>query len=181
MTAHLSKEALLKTLESPIGKTRVEELAEEVSNGSLSLNDLLEFTFYHQAEVAFRAAWVLENVVLNFSVCDESFLCDFIEKYPVQPNQSCRRHYTKMMMHLQTDGSALSGADMEPVAEATFEWLIDPRTPVAVKANCLDILLGLSRQYPWIREELPAQTEFVMKTGTASIQARGKKILRRLT
>ncbi|HZG70744.1 MAG TPA: hypothetical protein VEY51_04330 [Chondromyces sp.] len=70
--------------------------------------------------------------------------------------------------------------DFEAVGEITFEWLINPETPVAVQANCLDILYNLSSHYDWIRDELVLQTEFLLKKASAAMQSRGKKVLRKL-
>lgn len=72
------------------------------------------------------------------------------------------------------------GYDMEPVVEKTFEWLICPRTPVAVRVNCMDILFNLKQEFPWIEEELKAQVTFFLHDGSAAMQSRGKAVLRKL-
>ena len=61
-----------------------------------------------------------------------------------------------------------------------FEWLINLATPVAVRVNCLDILLNLRNEFPWIKEELQAQIEFYLRDGSPAMQSRGRKILRQV-
>ena len=71
----------------------------------------------------------------------------------------------------------LEKTDLEPVVEASFEWLIDPLSAVAVQANCMDVLYNLRSRYDWIPDELREQIGFLMKSGGPAIQARGKKVL----
>jgi hypothetical protein len=73
-----------------------------------------------------------------------------------------------------------STINFEPIVEATFEWLINDRTPVAVRVNCLDILYNLSNSYTWITEELKDQTRFLLKNESAAMQSRGKRVLKKI-
>jgi hypothetical protein len=34
---------------------------------------------------------------------------------------------------------------IEAIIETTFEWMINPQTPVAVKVNCIDVLYNLKK------------------------------------
>ncbi|HEY1024872.1 MAG TPA: hypothetical protein VGE26_06885 [Sphingobacteriaceae bacterium] len=172
----MPEEELLKLLEGTMNKTRVQELA-EVAVLVDSVSDLLELTFYTKREIAFRAAWVLEHLASLETDRFTEHVPDFLERYLKQGNQSCRRHYTKILMLLlkRRNSVALNNTG---VIDATFEWLIDPQTPVAVKVNCLDILFMLQNQYDWIADELTAQIEFFLKDGSPAMQTRGKKILR---
>ncbi len=101
-------------------------------------------------------------------------------------NRSCQRHFTKIMANVTATKNKVSYSlivktdAFEHVVETTFAWLIDEKTPVAVQANCLDILYNLSEQYGWIKDELASQTEFLLRNGSAAMQSRGKRILRKL-
>jgi hypothetical protein len=66
---------------------------------------------------------------------------------------------------------------MEPVVEATFEWLISLVSAIAVQANCMDVLWNLRTRYNWVADELREQIGFLMKTGGPGIQVRGRKVL----
>jgi len=68
----------------------------------------------------------------------------------------------------------------EQIIEITFDWLIDSQTPVAVKVNCMDILLHFGKEQPWIPDELSSQVQFLLKDGSAAVQSRGKRILKKL-
>jgi len=63
----------------------------------------------------------------------------------------------------------------------TFEWMVYPQTPVAVKVNCMDVLYNLKEIDGWIADELRAQIEFQLKDGSAALQSRGRKVLKKLS
>lgn len=183
----MNEEELLQALSQPLGKRQIQELAAITNSGKLSVQQLLAFCFSKQdRSVAFRAAWVLECVAYSFPKQFLPYLPVFTDTLPAQHNQSCQRHFSKILMCCANpEANPLYKAawralpDREPVVETMFEWLINPRTPVAVKVNCLDVLVYLQPEFPWVKDELLAQIEFLMKDGSPAMLSRGKRILRR--
>ncbi len=177
----MTKVEWLPDLKNKIGKKTAQHLAQLASANVDALKYLIDMSFHHDPQIAFRAAWILE-CAFDFSK-DCFVVCwpDFFSAYLKQNNNSCRRHYTKIMMGLSERRSGyLDQYDLSNLVEVTFEWLIDPETPVAVQVNCLDILFNLSNRYDWIADELKAQIVFLLKDGTAAMQSRGKKLLKKM-
>lgn len=173
----MTKDDLLEALKQTLLKKKMQKLTDLCIRESYSYRDLIDLTFYIEEEIAFRAAWILEGCVERFP---ERFVPEipyFLECYPRQHNNSCRRHYTKIMIRLLKTMPALTEARTEQIIETTFEWIAGDKVPVAVKANCMTILFMLRTKSDWIEDELKAQIEFLMKNGTAAIESRGKKIL----
>jgi hypothetical protein len=181
----MTKEEILKEISQTLNKSKADKLA-SLSANTEDIKQFLVLTFYPKKEVAFRAAWILENVYWKNPSNFLPLLDEFISAYCLQKNMSCQRHFTKMMMDITSPDNKVyplaveMGNDFEAVAETTFEWLINPKTPVAVQANCLDILFNFSRHYEWIKDELVSQTEFLLKNGSAAIQSRGNRVLAKL-
>ena len=181
----MDKSDLLETISNTLVKAKVKELALLAADNKLSASDLLDLTFHPQREVAFRAAWVLEFVAMNYPESFVPLVKEFLDRYPDQANQSCQRHFTKIMMCL-TDRKGSDKLQLPPhynvdlALEKTFEWLIDPETPVAVRVNCMDVLFSLRDRLPWVAEELQCQIVFFLQTGSPALQSRGKAILRKL-
>ena len=173
----MTKEELLEALKETLLKVKMQKLTDLCIKESYSYRDLIDLTFYHEEEIAFRAAWILESCLKHFAERFDPEIPYFLDCYPRQDNHSCRRHYTKIMMQLLKTRPASIEPCTDQIVEATFEWLANERVPVAVKANCMTILFVLRKKHDWIEEELKAQIEFLMKNGTAGIQSRGKKIL----
>jgi hypothetical protein len=179
----LSKEQLLKQIQSTLAKTKVLELTSVLHHKHFKLRDLIELTFFTDKKIAFRAAWLLENLFLHRPDLYVNDLPFFIEKFPRVDHASCKRHYAKIAMHVTSPHASaairnkISNIDMQPVVDTCFEWMIDANVLVAVKAFAGEALFNLRHRYPWITDELSAQLEYLMRNGTAAIQTKGKKLL----
>ena len=181
----MNKSELLKTISGALNKGKVSELSCQAADGGISAADLLDLTFYPRQEVAFRAAWILDCLVLTYPECFAPLVSRFLERYSDQSNRSCQRHFTKIMMCLTASKCPDKfqipvGYNQESIIESTFEWLIDPATPVAVRVNSMDILFNLSYTTPWIAAELALQVDFLLQSGGAAVQSRGKAIAKKL-
>jgi hypothetical protein len=177
----MTKDDLLAYLRKPCSKREIGRLAQLTADNLFDIEQVVQLTFDKDATVAFRAAWLLEYCILLYPSCEGTALPSFLEAYHRQFNQSCRRHFTKIMMfYTEASPGWLSQYDPEPFVETTFEWLIDPETPVAVRVNCMDILFNLKETTDWLQDELRAQIGYLLKDGSAALQSRGKRVLKRL-
>jgi hypothetical protein len=177
---------LLKQISGTIGKLKVLELTRILKERQFALRDLIDLTFYPDKNIAFRAAWILENVFLQNPALYEPDLEYLVSRIKYVKNDSCKRHYAKIMMHITgkkapaTIQQKLNELDLEPVVEQCFDWMIDPKVLVAVKVFAGEALFNMRHRYPWITEELANQINFLMRNGTAAMQSRGKKLLSQL-
>jgi hypothetical protein len=182
----LTSDELVKEISATIGKTKVVKLSVILKKQQFALPDLIDITFHPDKNIAFRAAWILENLFLKNPesyLNDMSYLFSRIKdvKYP-----GCKRHYAKIVMHITDPKTPLSiqqkldEIDLEPIVEQFFDWMIDPKVRIAVKVFASQALFNVRHRHPWITEELANQIQFLMRTGTAAIQSRGKKLLSQL-
>lgn len=191
----MTKDAWIARLVKPLTKKEAENLARTALNEH-AITKLLDLCF-HKQEIAFRASWILETSFESLDLIKDSEILHFLNSYKRQQNQSCQRHFTKIFMQLShkrnsprligciapaIDGNlpATPEQSLKELLETTFEWLIDPDTPVAVKVNCIDILFNFKNYADWVKDELKCQIEFLLKTGSAAMQSRGGRVLRRL-
>lgn len=173
-------EELEKELSARQGSARAAHLAARCREGSFSCRELIDLTFHPDSVLAFHAAWVLEHVFLEGTSAERDWQY-FFARYGEQRNRSCQRHFTKIAIYFFNKVRAVGGIDLECVIERTIEWLADENTPVAVKANCIDILFALRGKEEWLSEELTFQLEFIVRNGTsAALQSRTKKFLTKL-
>jgi hypothetical protein len=182
----MTKNELIEQLAATFGKTKVNKLAKMVKAQDFNLRDLIDVTFNVDKTIAFRAAWVLENVFLvnpAFYLPEMDYL---LEKFQQVQYPSCQRHYAKIMMHLTSPKAhprikkKIAETDMGPVIEKCFDWMIDPAILIAVKRFSAETLFNLRHRYDWITPELAAQVKFLMRDGTAAIQSYGRKLLAEL-
>ena len=182
----ISKEELTKQISNTIGKTKVLELGRILKEQDFDLPVLIAITFADDKNVAFRAAWILENIFLKDPLRYARDLEYLISRIKDVKHASCQRHYAKILMHItakKTPGiiqQKLQQIDLEPAVEKCFDWLIDPKVLTAVKVFASEALFNLRVRYPWIKEELADQIKFLMRNGTTAIQTRGRKLLGQL-
>lgn len=182
----ITRDELLTQISASIGKARVLELTRILKDQNFSIRDLIDITFSPDGAIAFHAAWILENAILqNQERCLDDIGYIFARLKDVK-NESCQRHYAKIVMHLTgikapvTVKQKLQQTDLQPVVEQCFDWMINPEVKIAVKCFAAEALFNLRHRYEWINEELASQLHFLMRNGTAAIQSRGRKLLAEL-
>lgn len=182
----MDQKQLLERLTHDIGKVKILELAGVLHQEDFNLRDLIAITFKADKDVAFRAAWLLENVFLQYPeryINDLPYLLSLITKVK---HPGPQRHYAKIVMHITEPAAAqiikekISALNLEPVIEQLFDWIIAPKVKIAVKAFAAEALFNLKDRYPWVKDELAQQLQFLMRNGSAAIQATGKKLLKQL-
>ena len=182
----MNQTELIKQITANIGKVKVLQLTKILNEQRFDLRDLIAVTFHQDKDVAFRATWLLENVFLQKPEAylpQLDYLLSGIDKVK---HPGPQRHYAKIVMHI-TDVDApkiikdkVATIDFEPVVEKLFDWMIDPKVKIAVKAFAAEALFNLRHRYDWIAEELANQLQFMMRNGSPAIQVRGKKLLKDL-
>jgi hypothetical protein len=182
----LKGDELIKEISNSIGKEKVVKLSAILKKERFAIHDLIDITFNEDHGVAFRAAWLLENLFLQKPDLYVEELEYLVSRIKDVENPSCKRHYAKIMMHITSPKAAviiqekLSHIDLEPTVEQFFDWVIDPKILIAVKVFAAEALFNIRNHYPWIKDELAEQLRFLMRDGTAAIQTRGRKLLARL-
>jgi len=180
---NIDQEELLKHISETIGKTKVLKLTDILYNRMFDIKDVIRLTFYPEKEIAFRAAWLLENLVLTKPLRFIDDLDYLIAQFFKIKNKSCQRHYTKILMHLtgpkmdKAVKAKIEAMNMEPVVERCFDLIINPKSPVAVKVFSCQVLFNLRTRYNWIPEMLTDQIRILMNGGKPAIQSKGRALL----
>jgi hypothetical protein len=186
MDSKFTKEQLAKQLKAHITKGFIERLSATLREQDFDLNELIDTTFYPDKQIAFRAAWLLDTTILYDPERYLQNLEYFVRRIKDVSNESCKRQYSRIMMHLTAPNAPesiklkLQALNLDDVVEQFFDWIIDPKVKVAVKVFAADTLFNLSTRYNWIAEELANQIQFMMRDGGPAIQSKGSKLLVRL-
>jgi hypothetical protein len=159
-------------------------LTELVNKDKIDIVNVLELCEKGDAKLVFRAAWLLENVVFNFPELFKKNLRQFLDSYQFQENESAQRHFSKIAMRISEKKwmvyYQLTYSDLENCLNTSFEWLINPKTQVAVKCNCIDIIYHLLEYEDWMLEELKLILEKNLLSNSPALLSRTKKILKKI-
>lgn len=157
----------------------------EKSKRNAQIKDLIDLTFHPKKEVGFRAAWTLEYIFMNHH-CAGDHLDDLLSRFPEQKNQSCMRHYGKILAYLTGQKATglqegqLEKIDFTPTIELLFDWLIDENVLVATKVHAMQILANLAPRYTWVKEELLQTIAHLEDIESIAFFARAKQIKKAL-
>jgi len=182
----MPNEHLNTILSATLSKKRVADLVLMEKSRLLDIHELYAYSFHPRQTIAFRASWILETIALDDPAQFLPVAGKFLSDFPKQKNLSCQRHFTKILMCFQEKTAppllqeALARADREALVSTTFDWLMDPDTPLAVLANCMDILYDFSEEFDWVEEALTYQLTQLMDRGSPALNSRGKRVFQKI-
>jgi len=180
------KEQLIAAIKTTLSKSKVDLLAQIALKQASAVKDIIDLTFHPEEKIAFRAAWILENVYVNNPVGFASFAAYFLAQFPSQHHLSARRHFSKILALLtkknapQQIKAILQAYQTDELVETTFAWLIDEKVPVAIKSHCLNILANFSIKHPWIKDELQQTMDYLVDKESIAFFAKVKQIRKQL-
>ena len=188
--SHLNINQLTERLNYSMTKKDVLWLANEYISAKHDIELLISQACFSDTSKAFRAAWVLENILAENPLALDYYTIKLIELLPNVKSESVKRHFTKLISHgisrvVKKKASKiyernLWATDLEPLEEFCFKWFVEDDAKPAVKAHALEILFLLSTREKWIADELPQIIENQIKYGSPSLKAKGKSVLKRL-
>jgi hypothetical protein len=159
-------------------------LANKIVDEKLNLKYLMDLCFHKSNQIEFRAAWALEFVEVLSPKMFLPFVKSFIKVYPGVKNDSVQRHFSKIMMRLTSkifmSFYRLKPEDFENVLEVSFEWLLNPKTPIAVQSNVMQIIFQLSDYQDWIKDELKIILEQKLLSNSAGLISKSKHLLKKM-
>lgn len=180
----MNKNQLITLLSQNCGINDILNLASETLDGKYAVANVLDLCFNPNAQIAFRAAWLLENIEKLSAQHFLTICSDFMQRYTKQNNLSGQRHFTLIMMRLtKADGMRfykLKPEDFDEVLAATFLWILNPKTPVAVQCNAIDVIFQLAKYHEWVLDELKVILEKNLVSNSAALISRSKRILKRM-
>lgn len=154
-----------------------------IKNDQVILEKLMPLCFEERKDnLSLHACWLLEKYIKAFPEHAPLILPKVVKQLDHIQIAGSQRILGNILIETlsKQNGYILSGEEEEAVIETTFNWLIAPGKAVAVVANCFEVLSYLSDKHPWVRDELIAQINFFTKEGSAAVQARGKRMLKKL-
>jgi hypothetical protein len=178
----MTQSQLIQHISAPDQNIRVDKLSHKLKSQNFSLRDLVDLTFYHDKQIALKSARLLEYILLKFP---ENYFGDIeylIERVNDVNGTGCKKNYAKILMYITSPEVPrevrikVKEINLERIVELCFDWMIDPKMLVSVRASASEALFNLRHRYPWIAEELSNQLEYIMRDATPSLLAKSNYI-----
>ena len=124
-----------------------------------------------------RSAWLLHHISDANPKLFESFHLRLLNHAAMAKTDAEKRFIARLFAkHGLPKDETTKGL----LLNQTFNWLLDPKESIAVKANCLDIIYRFTTFHPEIETELRTIIADQYPNSTAAFRVRAKRILNAL-
>ena len=179
----MTQSQLIQHFSAPDRKITVAKLGHQLKRENFSLRELVDLTFHTDKEIALKSSRLLEYILYKFPENYYSDLEYFIDHAEDVTTPANKKPYAKILMRITSPEvsrevrNKMKEINLERVVELCFEWMIDPKMLVSVRASASEALFNMRHRYPWIAEELSKQLEFMTRTATPILLAKCNYIL----
>ncbi len=139
--------------------------------------ELLKIAQTRSYPLSMRAARVADICSEKYPDIGLPYIEDIVDIIFETKNESIRRNFLRIITrHHNSLGEEKTGRLMD----ACFNWLTSVKTTIGIKAYCIEILYGISQQYPELKSELGAILQSQFPYLSAGLKVRAKKYLKKI-
>ncbi len=123
-----------------------------------------------------RAIWIMDHLLeVRPRFLNDNQIKQLIDNIYNYSHEGLVRHSLRILAHYKIPES-----DAGKLLNTCFDLLQNPKTSIASKAWCIDILYTFSEQEPELKHELISAVEMNLEYASAGIKNKAGKILKRL-
>ncbi|WP_256004362.1 hypothetical protein [Pedobacter deserti] len=178
----MDRQSLIALLDTADKTHLVAHCTAVLKDQEVSIPDLFDISFHKRKEIAFRAAWMLEYLMVHEPERFAPHVKTLLEHLAEQQNHSAMRHYTKMVALLTAKNAhplyleLVEATDFEPVIDVLFTRFVTPEVLVASKVHCMQALANLAPRYRWIKDDLMETIDYLTDIESIAFFARAKQV-----
>lgn len=151
-------------------------IAEWVGNQPDRFAELIRLMLEDEYRVAQRAAWVVTHCLNQYPQLIGPHLEAMVYNLRnSQQHDAIRRNTLRALQYVDIPENLWG-----EVADISFELLIDPNEPVAIRVFAMTVIWNICQHVPELAQELKLIIEDQWDHATAGFRSRGKKILREM-
>lgn len=147
----------------------------QIVDEEIDIKELCELFLYQDKTTALRFSWFLSEIGLY----KPKVLFDILPYLFEQREQTSIKDFTYSFVKYWR----IAGVPEENKAVAVnllFEWLTAPNTSVSVKTHSMEVLYGLTKEFPDLKNELITSIEDQLNKTKVSFGVKAKDILHTL-
>lgn len=151
------------------------QLAKEICHSVATLDIVLQLNEHTNSRIAWRSAYLFDLAHDANPALFINYLPRLIAALPTLKNHSIKRHYTRILSTYNLCDIATG-----ETIDCCLNWLMTEEIPIAVKANCMQILYNLCTEFPELAHELKIVLNEILPTASKGVGGKAKKILAEL-
>lgn len=157
-------------------KRQTVRIAQWIGTDKKRYRQLMELLLHGEPVVTQRAAWILISCYEIHPPLITAWIPELLNKMQ-EPNvhDALRRNVVGILQCCEIPASQLG-----IIANLCFEYLGEPSTPVAIRANAMTVLARIAEREPDLKRELRTSIELMLSQGEPAICSRARHIMKRL-
>ena len=155
----------------------VDMVADAIITEPARFPELLKIAQTHPYPLSMRASRVADICSEKYPEIGLPYIEDIANLVFETKNESVRRNFLRILTrHYHCLREEKTGM----LIDACFNWLTSEKTAIGIKAYCIEILYGISQQYPELKNELAAILQSQFPYLSAGLKVRAKKYLKKI-
>lgn len=138
-------------------------------------DELMHLFLHEEYRIVQRAAWIMSHSAEAHPHLIQPHLESLLSAMESPKHDAVLRNGLKVLAEVELEEELLGKA-----ATLAFDFLADPKSPVAIKVHSMQLLANICQVEPDLAGELRILIEDQWEEGTAGFKSRGKKILKQL-
>ncbi|MDR1666564.1 MAG: hypothetical protein LBS03_02570 [Bacteroidales bacterium] len=171
-TCPVHEDPIAHMLKGAPSRRNIDNTADRIGDSAEKFDRLMQLVFHGNPDIAPRAAWAMDACLSRHPEWIQPYLCGMIDRLPHITTDGTKRQIVK---NLST--TAIPESHEGKIVDCCFRWLQSPKTPVAVKVHCMQILANITARHPELAGELRHLIEEQMPHSSAAFRSRGRKLL----
>lgn len=158
-------------------KNNALRIARWVGNSADRFAELMKLFFSADERTVIRCAWILSHCGDRYPKLIVPWISKLVKKAGEKNAPGAVQRNTVRVLQYIDIPSVHQGR----VVNLCFMFLGDPKIPIAVKVFSMTVLANIAQRQPDLKSEIVLAVEQMLPTGSAGIQSRAKKVLKRLS
>lgn len=164
---------LSEDLTRDFSKRHTVMLAKEIGEDQGRFDELISIMISANPLTAPRAAWVASHCSDMHPWLVQKHLKQLIENLQNPVLDAVKRNSLRMIRSIEIPENM-----MGLTADVCFKFLYSTKEPIAVKVYAMDVLFGIIKKFPEMKDELKIAITDQMPFGSAGFRSKGRKILK---
>lgn len=153
-------------------KSDVNEFIKWIAGDPTKFKALMDCFFDDNLRVCQKASWPVLHLGIKHPKLIKPYLSKMVKNLDQAPHDAVVRNTVRIFQDIDIPNK-LSGE----LYEKCFGYLVDIKSPIAVKCFSMSILAKLAYQYPELSHELVSVIEEQLPYASAGFKSRAKKLL----
>lgn len=138
--------------------------------------ELMKLFLNAEERIVIRCAWIISHCADQYPNIIIPWISKLV-KQAANPNApgAVQRNVVRVLQYIN-----IPRIHQGKIANLCFDFLQNPKIPIAVKAFSMTVLVNIAKTEPDLKQEIRIIIEQMLPYGSSGIQARAKKLLKQL-